>query len=462
MFKGRMGMLVKNQKILVVGAGKTGVAAAEVLHKLGAKVTVCDIKREYLISDTYQQLKNIPVEVISGGYPEVDRKNTDLVIMSPGVPLNIPPAEKALQLGIPVWSEMELAGRMFDAPVIAVTGTNGKTTTTALLGEMFKDAGMPTIVAGNIGIPLIGEAHRITPEHIVVAEVSSFQLECIHTFRPKVGIVINLTPDHLDRHRTMEEYRAAKERLFLNQGPGDYSILNYDDAFVRSMSEATKGEVLFFSLRHTLEKGAFLSGRELYFSYRGEKIHICSRDDLFIKGDHNIENALAACCAAFLMGLEGDSLRNTLKTFKGVKHRLQFVEEIKGVKYINDSKGTNPDASMKALNAYDQPIILIAGGKNKGSDFLEFATAVKSKVREVVLLGEAAPEIERALKAVDYYRFSKVDTLEEAVAKSSRIALPGEIVLLSPACASWDMFNSYEERGDLFIKQVQLMHSLKR
>lgn len=452
-----MGMLVKGKKVLVVGAGKTGVAAAQVLHGLGANVTVCDIKREYMIQDTFQQLKDIPVEVICGGYPEVHPEKTDLIIMSPGVPMDIQPVRQAVGFGIPVWSEIELASRMFDAPIIAVTGTNGKTTTTALLGEMFTNAGKPTIVAGNIGIPLVKEAHAITPEHVVIAEVSSFQLECIHTFRPKVGIVINLTPDHLDRHHSMEGYQEAKGRIFLNQDAEDFSVLNYDDDLVRTMAARTKGEVIFFSLRHTLEKGAYLSGGELYFSYRGETTYICNRDDLFIKGDHNVENVLSACCAALLMGLPLESVRHTLKTFKGVKHRLQFVAEVKGVKYINDSKGTNPDASIKALNAYSEAIILIAGGKNKGSDFMEFAKVVKNRVREVVLLGEAAPEIEGALETLGYHQFSKVSSLEEAVARASRIALPGEIVLLSPACASWDMFNNYEERGDLFIKQVEAL-----
>jgi len=452
-----MGMQLKNKKILVVGAGRTGLAAAKVLHRLGADVTVCDIKREYLINETYQQLKEIPVNVIAGGYPDVSPGNTDLVIMSPGVPLDTPPVEKALLWGIPVWSEIELAGRMFNAPVIAVTGTNGKTTTTALLGEMFKAAGVPTVVAGNIGIPLIGEADRITPAHVVVAEVSSFQLECIHTFRPKVGIVMNLTPDHLDRHRTMEEYRDAKGKIFLNQGAGDFSVLNYDDEYVRTLASGTRGEVIFFSLRHILEKGAYLSGGELCFSDGEKEAVICHRDDLFIKGDHNVENVLAACCGALLMGLNPESVRKTLKEFKGVKHRLQYVAEIDGVKYINDSKGTNPDSSIKALQAYSDPIILIAGGKNKGSDFNGFAEAIKERVKEVILLGEAAPEIEQALESVGYQKFSVVRSLEEAVLRASRIALPGEIVLLSPACASWDMFNNYEERGDLFIRQVEAL-----
>lgn len=447
-------MRIKGKKVLVIGAGKTGVAVAQVLHRLGAGVTVCDIKREYLIADTLAQLREIPVEVVAGGYPEVTGDNTDLIVLSPGVPLTIPPAVKARELGIPLWSEIELASSMFDAPVVAVTGTNGKTTTTSLLGEMFKDAGFPTVVAGNIGVPLIAEVGKITSRHVVVLEVSSFQLECIQTFRPKVGIVINLTPDHLDRHRTMEQYKEAKQALFRNQGEGDFSVLNYDDELVKSMASATKGEVIFFSLKHTLETGAYLVGEEIYFSYKGKKTLICHRDELFIKGDHNLENALAAICAGMLMGIKPEDIRLTLQTFKGVKHRLQFVDEIGGVKYINDSKGTNPDASIKAVEAYSEPIILILGGKNKGSDFREFAEFVSRKVKEVIVLGEAAPEIIAALEAAGYRKYSQVDSLEQAVVRAARIALPGEIVLLSPACASWDMFNNYEERGELFIRQV--------
>lgn len=447
-------MRMKGKKVLVVGAGKTGVSSAEVLHRQGALVTVCDLKRDYLIRDTVKQLKGIPVEVITGGYPEVTSQTTDLIIMSPGVPMNITPVLEARELGIPVWSELELACSMFDAPVVAVTGTNGKTTTTSLLGQMFKDAGIPTVVAGNIGVPLIGEVSSITPDHVVVLEVSSFQLEAIQNFRPKVGIVINLTTDHLDRHGTIEQYKEIKQAVFHNQGRGDYSVLNYDDDYVRSMAQGTKGEVIFFSFRHTLETGAYLSGTDLYFSHKGEKTFICSREEMFIQGDHNVENALAAICGAALMGLKAESIGHSLKTFRGVKHRLQLVDEINGVKYVNDSKGTNPDASIKAINAFQDPVILIAGGKNKGSAFDTYAAAINDKVKEVIVLGEAAPEITAALEAVGYHRFSLVQNLEQAVAKAAKIALPGDIVLLSPACASWDMFNNYEERGDLFINQV--------
>ena len=447
-------MRIRGKNVLIIGAGKTGVAAAKVLHNLGACVTVCDIKRDYLLTDTLQQLKDIPVKVITGGYPDLSAIGIEMIVISPGVPLNIPPVVSAAKLGIPVWSEIELASTMFDAPIVAVTGTNGKTTTTSLLGQMFQDAGMATVVAGNIGVPLVGEVNKITSEHVVVLEVSSFQLEAIHFFRPKVGIVINLTPDHLDRHRTMEEYKEAKQSLFRNQGPGDFAVLNFDDVWVKSMAAAVEGEVIFFSLRHTLDTGAYLSGKDICFSYQGETTRICSTDELYIKGGHNVENVLSAICAGMLMGIKPESIRYTLKSFKGVKHRLQLVDEIEGVKYINDSKGTNPDATIKAVEAYSEPVILILGGKNKGSNFGDLAKFVSTRVKEVIVLGEAAPEIIAALEGENYRKYSHVETLEQAVAKAARIAQPGDVVLLSPACASWDMFNNYEERGDLFISQV--------
>ncbi|HBT20113.1 MAG TPA: UDP-N-acetylmuramoyl-L-alanine--D-glutamate ligase [Peptococcaceae bacterium] len=451
-------MIIKNKKVLVVGAGKTGTACAHFLNQMGARVTLADIKKDIEMKEVLEKFKDTPVVVKTGGYPDVDG-STDLVIVSPGVPLDVLPIKQAHEKGIPVWSELELAFRMFNAPVIAVTGTNGKTTTTALIGAMFEDAGKPVVIAGNIGIPLIEKVSEITSHHVVVVEVSSFQLECIETFKPKMGIVLNLTPDHLDRHGTLENYARAKERIFLNQSQGDFSILNYDDPRVKKMSQSTKGEVIFFSIKHTLEQGAYLFENKIYLALGDRAVPVIDRKDIFIKGEHNVQNALAAVLAGAVMGLEIESMSSTLKTFKGVPHRLEFVDEIDGVKYINDSKGTNPDASIKALLAFDEPIVLIAGGRNKGSDFSQFAEIVKEKARAVVLLGEAADEIYSALKEKGFYEIYKENTLEEAVYRAGKIARPGEVVLLSPACASWDMFKSYEERGDLF---KSLVASLRR
>jgi len=452
-------MILKGKRVLVIGAGKTGVAVTRSLYGMGAFITLTDIKKEFLLRDVLEEFKDTPIKIVAGKYPEVNSGNTDLVIISPGVPLDILPVKQALKEGIPVWSEIELAFRMFDAPVIAVTGTNGKTTTTALIGAMFEDAGWPVVVAGNIGVPLIEKVPEITPEHVVVLEVSSFQLECIDTFRSRVAVVLNLTPDHLDRHKTFEEYVGAKQRIFANQNDSDYSILNYNDKNVRAMASFTRGRVIFFSINHTLEQGAYLLGGNLFLALDGEVTLLCNREEIFIKGEHNVQNALAAALAARIMGLKAENIRETLKNFRGVAHRLEFVDEIEGVKYVNDSKGTNPDASIRALKAFEEPIILIAGGKNKGSDFSKFAGVVKEKAKAVIVLGEAADEIHEAVSRRGFDSIYKVNSLGEAVAKAYEIALPGEVVLLSPACASWDMFRNYEERGELFKK---LVASLRR
>ena len=448
-------MVIKGKRVLVIGAGKTGVAAARVLAGLGANVSVCDIKKKHLLLDSLQQLQSLPVHVETGSYPEVAPENADLVVISPGVPSDIAPIRQAFAAGIPVWSEIELAYRMFDARIVAITGTNGKTTTTALTGAIFADAGEPTVVAGNIGLPLIENVGKITPQHVVVLELSSFQLECTTTFRPQVAAVLNLTPDHLDRHGSFKDYAAAKAKIFANQAPEDAVVLNFDDEHVRQMASSVPGRVIFFSLQHNLEEGAFVQGNDIYLAQDGGRQLLCSREEIFIKGDHNLENALAASACAMLMGVNPHSIKNTLISFRGVEHRLEFVAEINGVKYVNDSKGTNPEASIKALRAFKEPIILIAGGKNKGSDFNEFARAVKERAKKMIILGEAVKELSLAAEKVGFTELHRVNTLEEAVGLAARNALPGDVVLLSPACASWDMFKNYEERGQVFKEQVR-------
>ena len=448
-------MVIKGKRVLVIGAGKTGVAAARVIAGLGANVSVCDIKKKHLLLDSLQQLQSLPVHVETGSYPEVAPENADLVVISPGVPSDIAPIRQAFAAGIPVWSEIELAYRMFDARIVAITGTNGKTTTTALTGAIFADAGKPTVVAGNIGLPLIENVGKITPQHVVVLELSSFQLECTTTFRPQVAAVLNLTPDHLDRHGSFKDYAAAKAKIFANQAPEDAVVLNFDDEHVRQMASSVPGRVIFFSLQHNLEEGAFVQGNDIYLAQDGGRQLLCSREEIFIKGDHNLENALAASACAMLMGVNPNSIKNTLISFRGVEHRLEFVAEINGVKYVNDSKGTNPEASIKALRAFKEPIILIAGGKNKGSDFNEFARAVKERAKKMIILGEAVKELSLAAEKVGFTELHRVNTLEEAVGLAARNALPGDVVLLSPACASWDMFKNYEERGQVFKEQVR-------
>ncbi|MHB1127115.1 MAG: UDP-N-acetylmuramoyl-L-alanine--D-glutamate ligase [Bacillota bacterium] len=446
-------MELTGKKILIIGAARSGIAAAKVMQELGARVMLADIKSREDLEEALQPLEGLPVVIAAGAYPPVD-PDTDLVITSPGVPLQAPPLVEASRLGIPVWGELELACRFLEGPIVAITGTNGKTTTTTLVGQMFKDAGRPAVVAGNIGIPLIQEVHWLTKEHVAILEVSSFQLETAPNFHPRVAAILNITPDHLDRHGNMEGYIQAKSRVFENQGPTDYTVLNYDDPITRELAEKTNGQVIFFSRRHTLEQGVFLDSGQIRFRGPDRDEIFCPPEELAIKGAHNLENAMAAVACAVMMGIDSQQIRFSLRTFTGVAHRLEPVATIHGVEYVNDSKGTNPDATIKALEAFDRPVILIAGGKNKGSDFGELAESINKRVKILILLGEAAPSINNAVAATGFQEIHQVNTYADAVETAARLATAGDIVLLSPACASWDMFANYEERGDTFKRLV--------
>lgn len=447
-------MELENKRVLVVGAGKSGLAAASFLAGKGAAVTLTDASQPEFPEGELERLVAAGVRLALGGYPEVKPDSFDLVVMSPGIPLTVEPAQLASKHGIALTGEMELAYRFCRAPLVAVTGTNGKTTTTALLGEIFQQSGKRTLIAGNIGIPLVKEVERYGPQDIIVAEVSSFQLETTTDFKPKVALILNITPDHLDRHGTMEGYINAKAKIFANQGAGDCTILNYDDPLTRSLADRTPARVIWFSRREVLQEGVYAAEGRIIANFGGAGEFICRQDEIGIPGAHNLENALAAIAAARAMGVAIPDLVHTLKTFQGVPHRLEPVAEINGVRYINDSKGTNPDASIKALEAYTEKIVLIAGGKNKGSNFDAFAEKVKEKVRVLVVLGQSAAAIAAAARSKGFEEILHANSFEEAVLLAHQAARPGEIVLLSPACASWDMFNSYEERGELFKKIV--------
>ncbi|WP_366924817.1 UDP-N-acetylmuramoyl-L-alanine--D-glutamate ligase [Metallumcola ferriviriculae] len=449
-------MELKKSKVLVVGMARSGVAAATMLAREAAIVTICDIKQADALQEPINNLSRADIEIVTGGYPPVEG-NFDLVIASPGVPADVQPFIQAANVGIPVWSELELAALFIQGPIVAVTGTNGKTTTTALIGEMFIQAGVPTVVGGNIGTPLVGEVQKTTDKHVTVAEVSSFQLEWVEKFHPRVAVILNITPDHLDRHGTMENYIATKARIFKAQNLADYTVLNYDDPKVRKLAAEASGQVIFFSSKHTLKTGVSVDNGFITIKQE-EDLQVISVEEVGIKGAHNIDNALAAVAAGWALGLTAAQLKETLAAFPGVEHRLEFVREINQVRYINDSKGTNPDASIKALEAFPNPIILIAGGKNKGSDFSEFAQLIKARAKDVILLGEAADEIQHALSNIGFTRVHQVSDYQRAVPLAEELAEPGDIVLLSPACASWDMFGSYEERGKLF---KELVNSLR-
>ncbi|QGP92922.1 UDP-N-acetylmuramoylalanine--D-glutamate ligase [Neomoorella glycerini] len=440
----------QGKKVLVVGLGKSGRAAAAELARLGAKVTACDYK--LLEGEELDALSRAGVELILGRYPEVALLRPYLVVTSPGVPSWEPPLAEARQLGIPIWSELELAYRLLPpgVKIAAVTGTNGKTTTTALCGQILQDAGLPAVVGGNIGIPLVKEIREVIPEGYVVCEVSSFQLEAIAAFRPRVAVILNITPDHLDRHGDLASYIAVKARIMAFQEPEDFAVLNYDDPATRELANKSKAQVLFFSRQQRLERGAFLKDDVIYANLGGGEVKLCHREELSLKGSHNLENCLAASLVALALGVKPEQLMDTLKTFPGVPHRLERVAGVGGVLYINDSKGTNPEATMKALEAYPNPLVLIAGGRNKGSDFTPLARKMAGRVKYLVLVGEAAPDLEQAARGAGIKHIYRASDFKDAVLEAARRALPGDIVMLSPACASWDMFKNYEERGDLF------------
>ena len=445
-------MTLRGKKVLVVGAGKSGVAAARFLREKGAAVTLADVKPTAELEGTVAG-----VRVFFGGYPEA--AEFDLLVVSPGVPLTVAPVVQARRAGIEVIGELELAYRFARAPIVAITGTNGKTTTTALTGEIFRRAGYRTLVAGNIGVPLVAGVEDYGPEDIIVAEVSSFQLETIRFFRPRVAVILNVTPDHLDRHGSVEAYAATKARIFSNQEPSDVTVLNFDDPLVAAMAERSPARVLFFSRRHNLKTGAFVQDGWVVVKNGSGAVPVCGVGEIALPGAHNLENAVAATIAAYSLGVPAAVIARVLREFRGVPHRLEFVAEIGGVRYVNDSKGTNPDAAIKALEAYREPIVLIAGGRGKGSDFKAFAQKIKEKVRVLVVVGESAADIATAARAVGVTEIRWARDFREAVHLARDAARPGDVVLLSPACASWDMFKNYEERGDFFKKLVQEMAS---
>jgi UDP-N-acetylmuramoylalanine--D-glutamate ligase len=442
---------LQGKNVLVVGAARSGQAAARFLAARGVSVTLTDTRgRDDL------QLGELPgVNLVLGGHPDVTTGRWNLVVVSPGVPFGAPLLVQARREGIPVIGELELAWRFVRAPVVAVTGTNGKTTTTALLGEVFRQAGFRTLVAGNIGVPLISEVEKYGPDDIIVVEASSFQLESVREFRPRVAVILNLTPDHLDRHGSMENYVNAKAAIFANQRPSDWTVLNYDNPRTAALARRTPGTVIFFSRRHRLEQGVFVHKGQILVRDNGVETPVSATQAIFLPGAHNLENALAAVAAGWALNVGVAPLARALAGFRGVPHRLEVIGQIGGVRYVNDSKATNPEAACRALEAYAEPIVLIAGGRNKGNDFNAFMEKAREKVRVLIVLGECAEEIVRAAERAGIRQVLRAADLPGAVALARNVALPGEVVLLSPACTSWDMFNNYEERGDLFRRVVQ-------
>lgn len=453
-------MEFKGKKILVFGSGISGEAAARLLLDEEAQVILYDgngaLDRAAIL-EKIMQGKSGQAEILLGELAEdVFSKligSLDLVVMSPGVPTDLPMVERMREAGIPIWGEIELAYVLGKGDVLAITGTNGKTTTTALLGEIMKNYKESVFVVGNIGNPYTSAAPETRADSVVVAEMSSFQLETVHTFRPRVSAILNITPDHLNRHHTMEAYIAAKERIAANQTPEDTCVLNYEDEVTRKFGEKIKADVLYFSSRRKLNRGVYLEDGKIILD-ADEKITLCSTDELQILGTHNHENVMAAAAMAWAYGVPAEIIRRTVKEFRGVEHRIEFVAEKNGVVYYNDSKGTNPDAAIRGIQAMNRPTVLIGGGYDKDSSYDEWIEAFDGKVKKLVLLGATREKIAETARDHGFTDIVMTETFEEAFARCVEAAEPGDAVLLSPACASWGMFKNYEERGDKFKELV--------
>lgn len=443
-------MNYKDKNVLVSGVAKSGIAAAELLKKLGAYVTIQDIKEREKLGELPERLESLGINLCLGKNPDDIIEKFDLIVLSPGVPCDLPFVLKAENMNIPVISEIELAYTLCMCPIIGVTGTNGKTTTTSIIGQIFKNYRPETEIVGNIGVPFSEKVLKMNEKDYIVAELSSFQLEKINQFKPKISVILNITPDHLNRHKTLENYIKAKERIFENQNNKDYLILNYDDSICRNMQNKANCNIMFFSSKAILENGVYSDGKSIYLKFNCYDEKIIDISELKILGVHNVENAMAAVAASICANIPVDVIRSTLKEFKAVEHRIEFVSSVNGVEYYNDSKGTNPDAAIKAINAMNKPIILIGGGYDKGSDFSEWIKAFNNKVKYLVVLGEVSNKIIETAKAYNFDNYIKVNSLKDAVDVCYSKAEKGDCVLLSPACASWDMFDSYEQRGNLF------------
>ncbi len=444
-------MDLKGRKVLVVGLGKTGVALARFLSDMGARVSVTDKRPAHELGTGLKEIEGC-VEAVELGCHRVETfLRSDLIVLSPGVPSDIGPIMEAERRGVEVMGELDLVSPFLRAPVIAVTGTNGKTTTTTLLGEVFSRAGKEVWVGGNIGRPLVDLLLEGSVPDYVICEVSSFQLERVRAFRPFIGIVLNISENHLDRHGSILEYGRIKFRLFANQGPGDYAIINGDDPLVSSLSTGLPSRVITFSSTRTLERGIWLNGKGVIFSGRGlmERYDL---DGLTLRGRHNLENVMAVIGAAGICGLERDAVVDGIRGFRGLAHRIEFVREWRGVRFYNDSKATNPGAVERALESMDRRVILLLGGRDKGVDYSSLNRAMKGKVRVVVLFGESRERIRGSLDPS--WDIREANGLDEAFSIACREARPGEAVLLSPACSSFDAFGSYEERGNRFKELV--------
>ena len=447
---------MKEQRFLVVGAGRSGVSAAKMLLELKKDVTVFDSKADF---DTAAFCKKVGAQVpfILGSAKSEELTGFDVCVVSPGVSLETDIMKAVAAAEIPVWSEIELAYRFDKGQVVAITGTNGKTTTTTLVYEIVKEWNKNTLLVGNIEIPYTGLALTSVEGGFTVAEISSFQLETMRTVKPRVSAVLNITPDHLDRHKTMENYSALKMSIAKNQDKNDYCVLNFEDDHLREHAKNLDCSVVFFSSRRALENGVYLENGEFIISLGGKKEVLCRTDEVKLVGTHNFENIMAAVAMTYCLGVPTEIIRKVTKEFTAVEHRIEFVREVNGVKYYNDSKGTNTDAAIKAIDAMPSKTVLIGGGYDKKSDYTDWVSRFPGKVRLLVLLGQTKESIAKACEKVGFSSYVFAESLQEAVKICAENAKSGDCVLLSPACASWGMFSCYQERGNIFKELVRAL-----
>jgi UDP-N-acetylmuramoylalanine--D-glutamate ligase len=445
-------MELANKRVLVVGLGKSGVASALFLKSRGARVTVSDAKPEAELRNEILLLLEHGITIETGGHGERTFHGQDLIVVSPGVPFDAPQLAQARGLGEAVIGEIELAAQFLTGPIVAITGANGKTTTTSLAGEIIVAGKFPTLVGGNIGTPAISLVDQAGPTTWTVLEVSSFQLETIVEFRPRIAVILNITPDHLDRHKTFDNYRNAKARVFENQQAEDFTVLNADDPATAELSERTRAQLFWFSRKKELERGAFVRGKQIYFRDAQREREIMALEEVPLKGAHNLENVLAGVSIGMLAGCAPEQIRKAVRNFKAVEHRLEFVATVAGVDYYNDSKATNVDATIKALESFAGNVHLILGGKDKGSHYTVLCDLLRQRVKRVYTIGAAAEKIESQIQGAA--EIEHAETLENAVRRARESAAVGDVVLLAPACASFDQFQSYEHRGRVFKETV--------
>jgi UDP-N-acetylmuramoylalanine--D-glutamate ligase len=449
----------QNKTVLVLGLAKSGEAVSRLMRQMGARVIVSDIQERSRHEEAIKRLEQAGIEVISGEHPlELLDRTPSLIIKNPGIPYHIPFVQEAIRRGIPIVTEVEIAYEMSEAGIIGITGSNGKTTTTTLVGEMLKEGGIAARVAGNIGTVLSEAAFKAGSDETIVAELSSFQLQGTRRFRPHIAVLLNLYEAHLDYHRTFDDYVLAKMKLFQNQTASDYAVLNADQPISQKIAGEVKSRIFWFSVGQPVARGTMINNGEILFlSEQQVKTAIMPVSEIMLPGAHNLENVLAAVCTAMLAGVPADAIRRVLKRFKGVEHRLEFVAERNGVRYYNDSKATNPQAAIRAIQAFNQPVILIAGGLDRGIDFLELLPAFKSSVKGLIAYGQSKAKLMAVGRQAGLKQVISVDTVSESVYTAQKMASPGDIVLLSPACASWDMFRSFEERGCMFKETVHTL-----